>query len=276
MERKKGFTLIELLVVIAIIAMLMSILMPALGKAKELAKNTICKANLKQWSVIWKMYTGDNNDDLPWGNHGAVPDSQERGNWYIVLADYYAQNEDIRYCPIATKNGGEGGVTPFKAWDRRDPDITSIYDPRGPLASGSYGINEWAQSYHKTNNPDIKERHWGSLDVPNPQKVAFFGEVSYWKTRDFYITDSVPEEDWTESIPNDYIRRICLNRHNGYANWVFMDLSVRSIGMKALWSDKVYWHRKWKEDFSPNLVPNWNDLPAPLDWIKNMPDNVKR
>ncbi|MGE4286803.1 MAG: type II secretion system protein, partial [Phycisphaerae bacterium] len=45
---EKGFTLIELLVVISIIAMLMAIMMPALGKARESARMTLCKTNLKQ------------------------------------------------------------------------------------------------------------------------------------------------------------------------------------------------------------------------------------
>ena len=49
---KKGFTLIELLVVVSIIALLVSILMPALNKAKELAKLTMCMSNLKQMGLV--------------------------------------------------------------------------------------------------------------------------------------------------------------------------------------------------------------------------------
>lgn len=64
MKRFKAFTLIELLVVISIIALLMSIMMPALGKARQLAKNTICKTNLKQIGYAVALYAQDNNNSV--------------------------------------------------------------------------------------------------------------------------------------------------------------------------------------------------------------------
>src|SRR5210317_49019 len=63
--RREGFTLIELLVVIAIIALLMGILMPALGRAREQAKFVGCKANLKSYGVLAFMYIDDNDGKMP-------------------------------------------------------------------------------------------------------------------------------------------------------------------------------------------------------------------
>lgn len=62
MLKRKGFTLIELLVVIAIIALLLSIIMPSLKRAKEAAKNLMCKSNLKSVGVAGLAYVGENDN----------------------------------------------------------------------------------------------------------------------------------------------------------------------------------------------------------------------
>lgn len=64
-EKNKGFTLVELLVVIAIISMLMSVMMPALGKVKKMATSTSCKANLHAQAIGFRMYLDDNRDVMP-------------------------------------------------------------------------------------------------------------------------------------------------------------------------------------------------------------------
>ena len=66
MRRTKGFTLIELLVVIAIIALLVSILVPSLNRARELAKRTKCMANLNGISKATSLYKSQYDDSYPW------------------------------------------------------------------------------------------------------------------------------------------------------------------------------------------------------------------
>jgi len=64
-SKQKAFTLIELLVVIAIIAILASLLLPTLAKAKDRAKQVNCVSNLKQWSLALQIYALDNHDGIP-------------------------------------------------------------------------------------------------------------------------------------------------------------------------------------------------------------------
>jgi len=131
---QRGFTLIELLVVIAIIAILASMLLPALSKAKDKAKTTNCLSNLRQWGFAMNLYANDYRDGVPrdgMGANGQYPGGGPDGThadmnaWFNLLPpmmnertlnDYWKQpggnmaaklpfpgrNGKIWHCPSAT------------------------------------------------------------------------------------------------------------------------------------------------------------------------------
>ncbi len=83
MKLERAFTLIELLVVIAIIAILASLLLPALSRSKEKAKAVACLNNLKQWGVATHLFASDNNDFLP--KDGSPNGTSIEEGWYNDL-----------------------------------------------------------------------------------------------------------------------------------------------------------------------------------------------
>ena len=84
-SRKWGFTLVELLVVIAIIAVLVSLLLPALNKARDAAKCMQCLSNLKQIMLATNLYAMNNSDGLPAGS--ASPSGADY-DWPLAVAPY--------------------------------------------------------------------------------------------------------------------------------------------------------------------------------------------
>jgi prepilin-type N-terminal cleavage/methylation domain-containing protein len=225
-----GFTLIELLVVISIIALLMAILMPALNRVKNQARTIACQANLREWALIWHMYTTDNNGYFDVGLGGESETS--RGRWTYTLRDYY-KDPKMGLCPTATKPLSEGGVNPFSAW--------------GKFADGSYasyGENEWLCNRGTDTIGGYIENYWKKIDVRPAENIPIFLDCFWYDIWPFDI-DRPPDYDGSRNnlSGSNEMRRVCLNRHKAAVNSAFLDWSVRKVGLKELWTFK--WHRNF-------------------------------
>jgi len=245
-DKNRGFTLIELLVVIAIIALLMAILMPAINLAKMQAQAVVCQTRLRHWSLIFKLYTDDNNGCF----HRSA---KERGgdHWINVLRPYYNDSWDMLVCPSASKGTDDKNeLGTFKGYNREFP----MPDGREKKVPISYGINSWVTYQIEDTAGEDRPPKWFWRCISNAKgtnNIPVLGDSTHFDAWPHAYDEPPPTPDFFKLGDQGGEKGIdmmhfCINRHNGFINLLFMDWSVRKVGLKELWV------LKWNREFDIN------------------------
>jgi prepilin-type N-terminal cleavage/methylation domain-containing protein len=267
MTQRKAFTLIELLVVIAIIALLMAILMPALAHARKQARTIACRARLRQWGPIWHMYCSDNDGYFPSGNLNV---NWPRGEWIITLRGLYQTKSDIVRCPMATKrmpSGAEYGG-PFNTYVMGTGGTGNLQE------EGSYGQNNWLFN-PPASVKDIQGRpaewHWRGINVKGVNRIPVFADTM-WRGGGPYASGprgDPPQSNGQWSGADAEMKHFCINRHDGITNFLFLDWTVRAVGIKELWTLK--WHKEFDTRGRWTLAAGIGPSDWP-DWMRSFRD----
>jgi prepilin-type N-terminal cleavage/methylation domain-containing protein/prepilin-type processing-associated H-X9-DG protein len=267
-SRRKAFTLIELLVVIAIIALLLSLLVPAIERAKIQAKTVVCQSNLHQWAIAFDLWFADNDGWFMTGNEydgpdpGVPPDKPDEQEatkddhaWWLILTDYYS-NYELLCCPTARKapadNKGhrERTNSVFSTWG-----LYILYPDN--YVYGSYGINSWCYKRGSKTDGGITTEFWRRPPTRKAFNVPIVLDCFWCEGYPKHVDPPPPYRTYGGfGNPNMFMWRFCVDRHNGYTNGLFCDFSVRKVGLKELW--ELDWHPEWNPDYNPPPAwPEW-------------------
>lgn len=253
MIRRSAFTLVELLVVIAVIAVLIAILLPAIGRAKKQGKTVICATNLRALTGTLQSYISDTGKMVAAGGHNgpmALWDYQLLGGKLTIPAYYtngggHAAKDKIRICPETPRAVVSGIIgNAVEQWNCNGS------TPYGKSV-GSYVINGWLYSASDPRAKTIGGNRWTAAEVYKVQGAKNEGMIPVFSDGSWHDfmpkpTDAAPanlQNPGPTTAGDASLARAVMDRHAMAVNVSFLDGHVEKVRLQHLWS--LSWSAKW-------------------------------
>jgi len=230
-----AFTLIELLVVMGVIAIMAAILLPALAKAKEQARGTACRSNMKQLALAFLMYSEDNSDTFPWpgGAPGrAVKSPDDFAADWCASGDFTI-NLNLQsewFLPGFGLNAECGSIYPYvtsqprQEYDGNAKEVYPVYrcPSTGKLGEAlrvNYSANGWMDPGRPFANGVVAPNGLLTSAVTDPSRKVL-------------LLNEDPKNMVTPAFPPTTANRDVV-LHLGRANLAFMDGHMESVSAKT-------------------------------------------